>query len=43
MNPRNGRKPRPYNTELYKKMRSAVEGFYGWLISFRKMILGIRG
>jgi transposase len=39
VNPRNGRKPRPYNIELYKKMRSAVERFFGWLKSFRRIIL----
>jgi len=39
VNPRNGRKPRPYNTELYKRMRSAVERFFGWLKSFRRIIL----
>jgi transposase len=26
---RNGRKPRPYSIELYRKMRSAVERFFG--------------
>jgi hypothetical protein len=25
--------PRPYNIELYRKMRSAVERFFGWLKS----------
>jgi len=25
VNPRNGRRPRPYNLEIYKRMRSAVE------------------
>jgi len=40
VNPRNGRKPRPYNVELYRRMRSAVERFFGWLKSFRRMILG---
>jgi transposase len=39
VNPRNGRKPRPYNTELYGKMRSAVERFFGWLKSFRRIII----
>jgi transposase len=34
LNPRNGRKPRPYNVGLYKRMRSAVERFFGWLKSF---------
>jgi transposase len=39
VNPRNGRKPRPYNTELYKKMRSVVERFFGWIKSFRRIII----
>jgi len=39
VNPRNGRKPRPYNIELYRKMRSAVERFFGWLKSFRRIII----
>jgi len=39
VNPRNGRKQRPYNVELYKKMKSAVERFFGWLKSFRRIIL----
>jgi transposase len=38
-NPRNGRRPRPYNLELYKRMRSAVERFFGWLKSFRRMLI----
>jgi len=29
VNPRNGRRPRPYNLELYKRMRSAAERFFG--------------
>jgi len=37
VNPRNGRKQRPYNIELYKKMRSAVERFFGWLKSFNHL------
>jgi transposase len=37
--PRNCRKPRPYNIELYRKMRSAVERFFGWLESFRRIII----
>jgi len=36
---RNGRKPKPYSIELYKRMRSAVERFFGWLKSFRRIIL----
>jgi transposase len=39
VNPRNGRKPRPYNVELYRKMRSAVERFFGWLKSFRMITI----
>jgi len=39
VNPRNGRKPKPYEVELYKRMRSAVERFYGWLKSFRRIII----
>jgi transposase len=37
--PVNPRKPRPYNVELYGKMRSAVERFFGWLKSFRRIII----
>jgi transposase len=36
VNPRNGRKHRPYNVELYRRMRSAVERFLGWIKSFRR-------
>jgi transposase len=36
VNPRNGRRPRPYNLEL--EMRSAVERF-GWLKSFRRIVI----
>jgi transposase len=39
VNPRNGRRPRPYNLELYRRMRSAVERFFGWLKSFRRIII----
>jgi transposase len=39
VNPRNGRRSRPYNLELYKRMRSAVERFFGWLKSFRRMVI----
>jgi len=39
VNLRNGRMPNPYRFELYRGMRSAVEGFYGWLGSFRKITL----
>lgn len=39
VNPRNGRKPKPYDIKLYRKMRSAVERFYGWLKSFRRIII----
>ena len=41
VNPRNGRKPRQYNTELYKKMRSAVERFFRWLKSLYKALVTI--
>jgi transposase len=40
VNPRNGRKQGPYSIELYRMMRSAVERFFGWLKSFRRIILG---
>ena len=39
VNPRNGRRPRPYNVELYGRMRSAVERFFGWIKSFRRIII----
>jgi transposase len=39
VNPRNGRNPRPYNAELYRKMRSAVERFFGWLKTFRRITI----
>jgi transposase len=39
VNPRNGRRPRPYNLELYRKMRSAVERFFGWIKSFRRILI----
>jgi transposase len=39
VNPRNDRKPRPYNIELYRMMRSAAERFFGWLKSFRRIII----
>jgi transposase len=39
VNPRNGRRPRPYNVEMYKRMRPAVERFFGWLKSFRRIII----
>jgi transposase len=39
VNPRNGRGPRPYNIELYRKMRSAVERFFGWIKSFRRITI----
>ena len=39
VNPRNGRMPRPYEVELYRRMRSAVERFYGWLKSFRRITI----
>jgi transposase len=39
VNPRNGRRPRPYNVELYRRMRSAVERFFGWIKSFRRITI----
>ena len=39
VNPRRGRKDRPYNVEVYKRMRSAVERFFGWLKSFRRIVI----
>jgi transposase len=39
VNPRNGRKPRPYNVGLYRRMRSAVERFFGRIKSFRRTII----
>jgi transposase len=38
-NIRNGRRPRPYNIELYRRMRPAVERFFGWIKSFRRIII----
>jgi transposase len=39
VNPRNGRKPKPYNQTTYKKMRSAAEGFFAWIINFRRITM----
>jgi transposase len=39
VNPRNGRRPRPYNVGLYRRMRSAVERFFGLIKSFRTIII----
>jgi transposase len=39
VNPRRGRMPRPYNADLYKSMRSAVERFYTWLKAFRRIVI----
>jgi transposase len=39
INPRNGRKARACNIELYRKIRSAVERFFGWLKSFRRITI----
>ena len=39
VDPRNGRKPKQYKFKLYKRMRSAVERFYGWLKSFRRVTI----
>jgi transposase len=43
VNPRNGRRPRPYNLELYRRMRSAVERFFGWIKSFRRIVIRYEG
>lgn len=39
VNPRNGRKPRPYNVGVYRKVRSAVERSFGWLKSLRRITI----
>jgi transposase len=39
VNPRNGRRTRPYNVELYRRMRSAVERFFRWLKPSTRIIL----
>jgi transposase len=39
VNPRNGRKPRQYNVGLYRRMRPAVERLFGWIKSFRRIII----
>ena len=39
VNPRNGRKSRPYNIELYRRIRSVIERFFGWLKSFRRITI----
>lgn len=39
VNPRRGRMPRPYNADLYKSMRSAVERSYAWLKAFRRIAI----
>jgi transposase len=39
VNPRNGRRPRPYNVGLYRRMNPAVEWFLGWIKSFRRTII----
>jgi transposase len=33
------RKARAYSIELYRKIRSAVERFFGWLKSFRRITI----
>ncbi|GBC69023.1 hypothetical protein HRbin01_00714 [archaeon HR01] len=37
VDPRRGREPRPYNVDAYRRMRSAVERFYAWIKSFRRI------
>jgi transposase len=39
VNPRNGRRPRPYNVELYRRMRPAVERLFGRIKSFKRIII----
>ena len=39
MNPRNGRRPKPYNISIYKEMRPAVERFFGWIKNFKRIIV----
>ena len=39
VNPRNGRRPRPYNVGLYRRMRNAVERLFGRIKSFRTLII----
>jgi transposase len=39
VNPRNGRRPRPYNVGLYRRMRPAVERLFGRIKSFRTIII----
>jgi transposase len=39
VNPRNGRGPRPYNVELYRRMRPAAERLFGRIKSFRRTII----
>ena len=34
-----GRRPRLYNIELYRRIRSAIERFFGWLKSFRRITI----
>ena len=34
-----GRKSRLYNIELYRRIRSAIERFFGWLKSFRRITI----
>ena len=35
VNPRNGRRPRQYNVEVYRRMRPAAERLFGRIKSFR--------
>ena len=37
VNPRNGRRPKPYNIEVYRRMRAAVERFFAWIKSLRRI------
>jgi transposase len=42
VNPRNGKRPSPYNVELYGRMKPAVERVFGWIKSFRRVIIHLR-
>lgn len=37
LNPRRGRRPKPYNVDAYRKMRSAVERFFTWIKTLRRI------
>lgn len=39
VNPRNGRRQGPYRVKLYRRIRSTVERFYGWLKSSMRITI----